>query len=335
MKKYIGLIIVPIAIGMLPLIASAQLVITAGNYVVLSGGTGASPTTLVLTNPLPAAITNPATGWIISESEYNQVQWNIGTNTGTYTLPFGVGMTYYLPVTCDISTAGAGSGVVKFSTYHGTTWDNALYEPSDVTTLTDFGAADYSVNMVDRFWEVDANTGYSTKPTVSNLTFTYISGGVVSEAATPNYIVNAALIAQRFNSTLSAWDDFTGSTGTYANSGNTSTISSGLVGPTNLFRSWVLANDSTLVTSVAEVSNKTDVITYPNPTHGVLTIEGVKPGQVIELYNYLGQNLSTVSSGNSNTIQLDLSNKANGVYLLRIENKDGSLVTTRKIVKTQ
>ncbi|MCW3078528.1 MAG: hypothetical protein JWO32_3137, partial [Bacteroidetes bacterium] len=48
--------------------------------------------TLVVTNPLPVAITRTS-GYIISETPatpgYGIVQWNVGNNTGNYTYPFG------------------------------------------------------------------------------------------------------------------------------------------------------------------------------------------------------------------------------------------------------
>ena len=114
MKKYIGLIT-----ALLPLMASAQLVMTGSYYVVMTGGTLANPTTMVLTDPATTAITNTSSSWIVSENEFNQVKWNIGTNTGSYAVPFGYSTTDYLPVTCDITTAGVGNGSIKFATYHG------------------------------------------------------------------------------------------------------------------------------------------------------------------------------------------------------------------------
>src|SRR5579863_4637361 len=191
MKKHIGLIT-----GLLPLMAlllpapraEAQLVMTGGYYVVLNGGSQSTPTSLVLTNSSPAGITNNGTGWIISENEFNQVDWNIGTGTGTYVVPFGYSTTDYLPVTCSISPAGVGNGSIKFATYHGSNWDNTAYKPSDVTTMADFGAADYSTSTVDRFWIVDPESGYSTKPT-PNLTLTYIRSGAASEISSPNYML--------------------------------------------------------------------------------------------------------------------------------------------------
>jgi hypothetical protein len=328
MKKYIVLIA-----GLLPMFASAQLVMTGSYYVVLNGGSQSNPTSLVLTNPAPAGITNNGSGWIVSENEFNQVDWNIGTNTGNYVVPFGYGSSEYLPVTCDVTAAGVGSGSIKFATYHGANWDNSLYEPADVSNMTDFGAVNYSNNAVDRFWILDAQA-YTTKPT-PDITFTYIRNGAESEIADPNYIVEADLIAQRFNSSSNEWYDWDGATGNDVTSGNTGTVKSGTVPVSGFYRSWCLFNDSNLITSVAEVNNATSVIkVYPSPTNGSFTVAGLVKGQIIELYNYLGQNLSSAVASNS-TVQFNIATFANGMYLVRILNTDGSLVTQNKIVKTE
>jgi hypothetical protein len=333
MKKYIGLIMVPIAIGILPPKAPAQVVMTGSYYMVLDGGSSASPTALVLTNPAPAAITNNGSGWIVSENEFNEVLWNIGTTTGTYVVPFGYGNTDYLPLTCDITTAGVGSGNIAFSTYHCSTWDNALYEPSVVTNMNDFNQPNYSKDAVDRFW-VLATSGYSTKP-APDLTFTYIRSGGSSEIAAPNYIVEPALIAQRFNTSLNQWHDWLGITGSDVTSSSTGTVSSGPVSASDFYRSWCLFNDSNLTTGVVQVNNGPGGISiYPNPGNGNFTVTGVSAGQVVQLYNYLGQLMSSAVAENSSTMHLDISTSADGIYLMRIQDKDGNVITTRKIVKT-
>jgi len=77
-----------------------------------------------------------------------------------------------LPLTLDISTAGSGSGEIKFSTYHTPALNStSSYEPSDVIGLAAYvlpgspSRKDDSYNIVDRFYIIDENTGYTTKPT--------------------------------------------------------------------------------------------------------------------------------------------------------------------------
>jgi hypothetical protein len=167
------------------------------------------------------------------------------------------------------------------------------------------------------------------------LTFSYIRSGGSSEIATPNYIVESSLLTQRYNSALNEWYDWFGATGTDLTTTNTGTVSSGIVPAADFFRSWTLFNDSTITTSVPTVSVASSITVYPNPGTGKFTITGVTQGQVIELYDYLGQLLSSSVADNSNTMHFDISNKANGIYLMRIQNRDGSNVIEKKIVKTQ
>ncbi len=93
----------------------------------------------------------------------------------------------------------------------------------------------------------------------------------------------------------------------------------------------VTINDAT---GVANISNSSDITIYPDPNTGFFTVSGVSGGQVIELYNYLGQNISSVVAENP-TVYFNISTKPDGIYLIRIENKDGSIVTQKKIVKVQ
>jgi hypothetical protein len=331
MKKYVVLITT-----LLPIIASAQIVMTGSYYMVMAGGTQANPTSLVLTNSAPTALTNNGSGWIVSENEFNQVDWPIGTNTGNYMVPFGYSNTDYLPVTCNVATSGIGNGSIKFATYHCATWDNFTYKPSDVLNMKFFSDPDFSKGDVDRFWILDAN-GYTTKPTLSNISFNYIHSGTGVEVAAPNYISEANLIANRYNSTLNEWYDWLGASSTESIIGNVGNVQSGPVSPSNFYRSWTLFEDSATTTGSPAMSNITsgnNVNIYPNPGNGNFTVAGVTQGQVIELYNYLGQLLAT-KIADASTVRFDISTKANGVYLMRIQDRDGSNVTEKKIVKTQ
>lgn len=89
------------------------------------------------------------------------------------------------------------------------------------------------------------------------------------------------------------------------------------------------------VTGVANINNRASGINiYPDPNKGSFTVTGVIPGQVIELYNDLGQKLSSSMADNT-TMNFDISNKIDGIYLVRILNKDGSVATQTKIMKAQ
>jgi len=72
---------------------------------------------------------------------------------------------------------------------------------------------------------------------------------------------------------------------------------------------------------------------YPNPNTGQFTISGLQQGMILEMYDYTGKKISTTTVINE-TMQLNIK-QANGVYLIRILDKDGNLVDEKKAVKTQ
>lgn len=86
---------------------------------------------------------------------------------------------------------------------------------------------------------------------------------------------------------------------------------------------------------IDNITNPSTIIIYPDPNTGNFTIAGISQGQTIELYDYTGKKISSTIANNSSAMQFDITNKANGIYLIRILNKDGSLAAKNKIVKTQ
>jgi len=199
--------------------AQGRLIFNNNAYMVL-----ANYIYLVVNNSSSNAITTLGSGGnIISEDELNRLKWNIGTATGTYTVPFTKSPGNKIPLTINITTAGTGAGSVLFSTYGGATWDNDTYKPSDVTHMNSLNTGlNNSADVIDRFWLIDA-INYTTKPTAT-LTFTYLDA---EWSAAGNTITEANLFAQRFNSTLSKWADWFGATGTCNTTNNT--VSSGSV----------------------------------------------------------------------------------------------------------
>ena len=94
----------------------------------------------------------------------------------------------------------------------------------------------------------------------------------------------------------------------------------------------VTDNNGCMNTASATITD--NVVIYPDPNTGSFTISGVSQGQVIELYDYLGQKLSSVIEDNG-IMNFDISNMASGIYLVRILNANGSVLLTKKIVRTQ
>ena len=228
--------------------SQSRFVIKNNAYVVLNTAATTDEVFVVLANGNSNALATSGTGGnIITKHEKNQLKWNIGTNTGTYTIPFTTATTATnaseskIPSSVNITGAGTGSGNIKFSSY---TDNNATdnykvsdYKPSDVTNMENGDAADNSANVVDRFWIMDAN-GYTDKPDVT-LSFTYDDDEVT---ATSNTLSEANIFPQRWNSTASQWHDVTLS-GTLNTTSNT--VSAVTVAKENFFRSWALVSSVT------------------------------------------------------------------------------------------
>ena len=70
---------------------------------------------------------------------------------------------------------------------------------------------------------------------------------------------------------------------------------------------------------------------YPNPSNGIVNFTNVE-NATIEVYNMMGQVVASVNNANANA-SIDLSNVANGNYVVRIV-KDGAIATSKlNIVK--
>lgn len=86
---------------------------------------------------------------------------------------------------------------------------------------------------------------------------------------------------------------------------------------------------------ISTVSNIVQAVNiYPNPSYGQFTISGLLNNQIVEIYNYSGQKISSSPAENS-TQQFSISTYANGMYLIRILNADGTLAAREKVVKME
>ncbi len=81
----------------------------------------------------------------------------------------------------------------------------------------------------------------------------------------------------------------------------------------------------------------TEISIYPNPSNGQfkcsITSE-VSGITTIEAYSMLGQRVYAQPILDTYRFSIDLSNQVNGIYLIRILDKDGNLVGMKKVVKT-
>lgn len=207
-----------------------------GAAVVLNGGTVGTPIYLVVNQPNTAGITSLAAGSrIISEGQYNFVQWNCGTGTGAYTIPFGVNILatdYSIPFTFDKTT-------VLSSTLDVSTWrtDNQNMPHPAVSNVAAVccmkGPGDSLTSAIDRFWDIRTSAA-----TTANLTFKY--AGPENTTAVPGDNFKA----QHWNGT--SWDPAVGP-------GNAGVNTPGLVGTVGIvplqttFSPWVLTRGTAML----------------------------------------------------------------------------------------
>lgn len=233
MKKYL-LFLLFFSIAVKRVYPQARLVINNGGLVNITNAAF-----VVIDNPNPNAITRNTSGHIISEGEFNRLKWNIGTNTGTYTVPFGIGTAEYLPVSLTTSAAAGAGGSLTFAMYGGN-WVNSSYLPTGITNFVNNNGSDNSAFVIDRFWRVEPQ-GYTTKPALSNLVFTYRD---IEHSVANNFISEPNLIAQRYNTGTNAWDDYFPGT-TINTTSNTATIAS--LPSTQLFTWWTLVDNNSVL----------------------------------------------------------------------------------------
>ena len=86
---------------------------------------------------------------------------------------------------------------------------------------------------------------------------------------------------------------------------------------------------NTMILNVESVTDDNDLAVYPNPASDVIYVKG-EDIQYVEIYNSLG--LKVISKNVSDLESISIADLANGMYFLRVLNKNGEDSTT-KIVK--
>lgn len=240
MRNVINVILFLFAFTNLLKAQNNALILNGAVYVTLKGGTSGTPIRLIVNQSNANGISRPVAnnGWIVSEGEYNYVQWNIATSTGNYVVPFNYSNTD-IPLSMNITSAGVGGTSVLFSTYHNAASDNlpiATYNGSTlIPNINNASGANNSAKMLDRWWIIDATNGYTTKP-AATLTFSYIDA---EWSVASNSISEGNLQAQSYNTSTSRWE-IADLFGTDVSGSNY--VNNAVVPATKLFRAWVLVD---------------------------------------------------------------------------------------------
>ena len=88
------------------------------------------------------------------------------------------------------------------------------------------------------------------------------------------------------------------------------------------------------VTGINNVKSIAKANVYPDPNTGRFTVSGLQSGQTIEIYDYTGRNISTISV-NETSMELNLSFQPDGIYLIVIKDRIGTVIAQSKMVKVQ
>ena len=233
--------------------AQYLLVLNNSIYAVLNGGTSAKPINLVINATGTTGISG--TGNIISESEFNYVEWVISNGTGIYKIPFyDKTNSIQIPFSMQVSTAGTAgvSHHVLFSTYHtpaaltpyatynGTTAIPNIDEAYTSTVTND------DVNMVNRWWIVDAESYDGSYTTPSSSRPSNVSFNFEFSTAELNGLAIGSLKVQPFvyNTTCNGIPATAFAELSYA-SGPPSQVTVASIPVADFFRDWVVVNKST------------------------------------------------------------------------------------------
>ena len=294
----------------------AKLVVNGGVITITNGAA------LVIDNPDNTAITNIGSGYIKSEGIDNKIIWSIGQGNGNkYVVPFG-NAANYLPLQFNAASGIGVSGKFIFSTYPTPTWKNSDYLPPGVTNVNN-GGADNSAKLIDRFWQIKPQ-GYTSKPTLTNLRFTYSD----LEFGAPNTIIENNLFAQRWNNSLHSWSDYIPSSVINTSVNN---VDIAIMPGSQFYDWWTLVDQSSplpinLVYFKANVNNRQVVTSWQTDFESNSSHFEVWRSHNTQQFDYVGR---IAAAGNNNTTldyTLTDANPYSGIsrYRLKSINKDGT-----------
>jgi trimeric autotransporter adhesin len=89
-----------------------------------------------------------------------------------------------------------------------------------------------------------------------------------------------------------------------------------------------------VITNAIKISNSDLVKMFPNPANDKVYISGLKKGTLLELYSITGQLIwSENNSANTSITEIPVNNFQDGIYFLRIQFPDGSILAKKIVVQ--
>ncbi len=258
--------------------------------------------------------------------------------TGTATITQPAVLHDSVSLLSNVGCYGGNGGKMSIGSRGGNLPYTYLWAPSGNTTYTqsNLTAGAYTVTVTDRVGCSYSIIGTVTQPAAplsSTIpTPTCVGGGKGTVTITPAGGSSPYVFLWSNSSTTTS---ITVASATYTvkvsdshgcNATNSVTFS---CGPQALGRVELTSPDAPPACCLA----KDEINLYPNPNKGTFTLTGLTQGMLIEMYDYTGRKVTSISV-NDNTLQLNIYDQPNGVYLLRILSKEGILVGQKKVVKT-
>lgn len=75
-------------------------------------------------------------------------------------------------------------------------------------------------------------------------------------------------------------------------------------------------------TSLGELSNSNTFKIFPNPSNGIVSVQGDKSVNSIKIYNAIGEIVYEQTNQNSAQFTIDISDKPNGIYFIVINSEN-------------
>jgi hypothetical protein len=232
----------------------------------------------------------------------------------------------------EVSCNGGSNGAVSIGVAGGTTPYTYVWTPNISTTSSASGlsAGTYSVSISDN----NGCTGTAQSITITQPTA--IRDSIVSTQCSPSDSASGSATVGVKGGTSPytySWSPSggTGATGTALAPGTyTVTITDNNTCTVQL--TTMVSVCATGINPITVAGNKITI--YPNPNNGEFAISGLVKGSTLELYNDIGSLIKTISV-NAETMPLDITGMANGVYLVRIISENGITVMQQRILKTK
>ena len=254
---------------------------------------------------IPASISGPTNNLCGGGSFNYSVSPVVGATSYIWTVPSGCSITSNNGTNITVSLPSnfnSGSITVRAVNSCGTGTARSL-------SLSRLPSTPSSISGPTTFCRNQQNVAYST-PMVQGLTYTW----TVPSGATITSGQGTASITVKFGTS-------NGSVIVRAsNSCGTSTTRSLSVCAVSCRMGQDVPDGSETI----ELVNETEPIVYPNPGNGQLNISGIKQNSVIQIFTTTGQLVrNVVVQSEDATLQINLDNEANGLYLIRIEHAEG------------